>query len=742
MKTKLLCSPLVLAGALLFPFTVLAQNAFEGSQGDVSRSALPIYGGGVEDFAVASNGDLYAGLGSPNGIFCSSDGAATWSGPPTGSDFGSISAVAAGGDNDTVFFIGGIDLYRSTDGCQSFEELTSSSETNDFGQSLVFSNGTLMVAFRDGTVEVSTDNGESFTNRTVDAALTSLSALAAGTTAGTFFALGSSEGSTKLFRTTDSGVNWTELHTFTSERNELGVSPEDEDIIVASSNDGVEVSTDGGTSFAERTPPGLSTNSIRFVTINSTAQIAIGSHLSTDNGATWSDLNNTAESESVLKGHIVADPSNASTFYMSSNRGIVKSLDSTENWTDVVTGMLGVQIGAIAQGTDKNILYLAGLGGIARTTNYLEGSEAEWEYPLDVDGQGTAPTALLIPDPETPSTLLAAAFGKIFRSTTSGDSWSEMDTSGALENRDEVVDFAMLENGTYYAAFNNADDNSGGVAVSTDNGATWTDASLPNDPPVNTLLAVENTLFAGVGAENSDGATQRGIYRLASESWTQLSGAIEGKKINDLAWNETRVFASAGDVSDGGLYASEDSGDSWSDLSAAFTESRCLQTLAVNPENLSEVYVAFGCPAGTAVVYQSSDGGTTWETFYTGLKDEVPAAMLFDDLIVGLNTGAYEFGEEGTDVSTITLRRKKLRKKRRRTKYRFTATAKDEDGEAVSDEDIQLQFRRRKNQEWSDRGNEKTTNSAGKTRWKSSRKGFYRAVVPETDVASRPKRIR
>lgn len=731
----------VLFALFLLPMSALAQNAFEGTQGDISRAALPIYGGGIEDIITDNSGNLYAGVGSPNGIFCSTDGGATWDGPPSGSDFGSLIAVAAGGTDGTVFFIGGIDLYRSTDGCQTFEQLTASSNTNDFDQALVFANDTLIAAYRDGTVEVSDDSGDSFTNRTIDGTVTSVKALAAGTTAGTFFALAETGGGSKLYKSVDSGVNWAEVTTFAAERSRLGVSPEDEDIIVVASNDVVEISTDGGTSFNDRTPGGLSDNSIRFATVSSNPRIFVGANFSEDNGATWTNLNDSATTESELRGHLIADPTDANTFYMSSSRGVTKSSDSLANWTDVVEGMLGVTIADIAQATDKDILFLAGLGGIAKTTNYLSGENATWTYPIDVDGNGTAPTALFFVDPDDSTTLLAAAFSGIYRSTDTGDTWTATDTAAALENRDQVQQFAKTANGNLYAAFNKADDDSGGVSVSTDGGLTWTDTSMPNDPPVNAIIAVENTLFAGVGAENTNGATQRGVYKFEDDTWTQLSGDIDGQKINDLAYNGSRLFASAGDVSDGGIFGSDDLGDTWDDLGADIDETRCLQTLSVNPENSDNVFVAFGCPAGTAVVYESQDSGASWEVYYTGLKDEVPSAMLFDDLIVGLNTGAYELNSD-VAASSLTFTGR-LRKQRNGTIFtRFTGTAKDANDEVVADLPVQLQYRKNRRRDWRDRGRQRTTNSKGKARWKTRKKGLYRIAVPDSDLVSRQRRFR
>lgn len=744
MKRTYLILPLLL---LLAAPGVLAQSAFEGTQGSVNRSALPIYGGGVEDLEVASNGNIYAGLGSPNGIFCSSDGGDSWDGPPEGSDFGSVSAVEVGSSPNTVFVIAGIDLYRSTDGCESWSQLSGAGGENDFGQSMAFDGSTLVAAFRDGTVHVSGDDGESFTSRTIDGSVTEVKAVAAAETEGIFYALVGTDSGNKVFRSGDSGESWSDTGGALTggSPSKIGVHPDFDSIVVVSGNDSVEISTDSGGSFADVTPGGLAGSSISYAVVSSTTRLFVGSSFSDDNGASWNELNDSATTDSALRGPFRNDPDDAAALYAASNRGVAKSTDSTASWSDTVEGMLGVQIAGIAQDEDdKNILYLAALGGIARTRNYLDSEGPDWTYPIDVVGDGTSPTAIILPDATDSDTVLVAAFGEVHRSTDGGDSWSGINT-GVLENREEIGTFAGDGAGTVYGGFRHSDDDSGGVAVSTDGGLTWSDTNVPNDPPVNALLLVDGVLFAGVGSEGTTANDQRGIYKREDGSWSQLSGEIDGKKINALAYNESYIFAAAGDVSDGAVFRSDDMGASWEDLSGEFDEVRCMQSLAVNPGSLTNIYVAFGCPAGTAVIYSSDDGGETWSTYYTGLKDEVPSVMLFDDLIVGLNTGAYEFGGDGSGLSEIQFRLKRTRKTNRRgkRKYRLIATAVDGDGEKLSNQQLGLQYKRRKKQSWRFRGRAKTTNAGGKVRWIQTRNGFYRVQAEgSSSVTSRKRKIR
>ncbi|MCB0325116.1 MAG: exo-alpha-sialidase, partial [Bdellovibrionales bacterium] len=289
--------------------------------------------------------------------------------------------------------------------------------------------------------------------------------------------------------------------------------------------------------------------------------------------------------------------------------------------------------------------YLACTGGVAKTDSYLL-SNPSWTYPLDPTGSGMAATAVHLPDPANPETVLAAAFNAVYRSTDGGTNWTRIDVSAMLGMRGNVTDFFGTDE--IFAAYGTADDDTGGVMVSNDEGVTWTDLALPNTPFVNRLYAADSGLYAAVGTENDSSASRRGIYRYVDNAWTQLSGPFNGKKINDITSNGTFLFAAAGDVQSGGVYRSSD-GTTWEDISEAFDETRCMKSLAVDPNNAGSVFVAFGCPAGTAVIYKSENSGSTWSTHYTALKDEVPTTMLVDDLIAGLNTGAYEFNEDSND---------------------------------------------------------------------------------------------
>lgn len=621
----------------------IAQSAFTGTSGNISRESLGLYGGQAEDLAIGSNGYLYLALNSPNGIFCSTDGATTWTGPPEGSDLGDVCDVEIGSNDSTIFIIGGIQLYKSIDAGQSFTELTIPGVASDFGQTMVYSNGTLLVAFRDGTIYKSSDEGASFTNITLSTGVTSILALAASPSAGIFYALASNGSTVTVFKSMNSGSTWTEVGATLNCTNctELRVNPNDATQLVTTGLNVAKITDDDCSTWSDITPtPGMASSSISFIG----TRLYIGSKYTEDGGTTWNEINEeVTSSDTELFSLITSDPNDPNTLYMVSLRGFAKSTDGGANWSDSVEGILGVVVNDIAQSTDKNTVYLAVTAGIAKSIDFTTGPT--WSYPIDVTGNGSAMNAVLLIDPTAPDTVLAGA-GRIYLSNNGGTSWTEATISSSnFGNSDSVTDFAMTSNGDIIATFS-ADIASGGVLISTDSGSTWSDLSLTGNPPANTVATLGNTVIVGTGSESDLDPSKRGIFVYDGSSWTEISGDIDDQVINNLLVDTatSTIYAAAGETSEGSVYRSYDSGSTWEDLlNNGLPADGWFHSLALDPSNTSIVFAASGRPAGNAVIMKTEDGGDSWVTHYTALKDEIPYAMLVDGLMVGFNTGIYSF---------------------------------------------------------------------------------------------------
>jgi hypothetical protein len=742
-------------GILQFlPLPVLSQSAFYGTSGSVTKSNLGLYGGHAEDVAIASKGYLYVALNSPTGIFYSTNSASSWNSPPAGSDFGNVSAVEVGEEDEIAYFIGGIKLYKLDTTAGTYTDLSSLTGHGNFGQSMVYyDDGTtpvLLVAYRDGTVYRSIDYGGSFTSVSLDAAVTSIADLSASPTAGTFFALADKGGTMTVYQSTDYGANWAPVAgaLSCSACDRLKVNPNDAAVVVAAGLDEVRISTDTGATWNDVTAAYLST--IKHDISFDGTRIFVGSKYTDNNGSTWTDYNTVvSSSDTGLLAFFIQDPTSASTYYMTSMRGFAISTDSGANWSDAVTGLFGVTVSALDQASGKDIVYLAATAGIAKSTDFTSASGPTWTYPLMINDGGDSPTAVLIVDPYTSTattqTVLAGSAVKISRSADGGSTWSSPTITPALAQRDCITDFARGAL-ALYATYKNTDDDTGGVIYSTNDGATWADMSLTNSAPANTIAALADylsltgtvtftqgsttvtgsgtsflsevsageivildsdastvhiepipwaavasvdsdtqitlasayngaggsgsaskvsadVLIVGAGEESASAATALGIFTAAFDgtSWTWAENTdtdVDAALINDIvavyssATSTGTVYAASRGNLQGAVLRSTDSGSTWDDLVTVGTglpTDGWFTCVTVDTQDHANLFTATGRPAATAYIYNSTDGGSTWSSYYTALIDEAPATMLVDDLTVGFTTGLFGFSQDGTD---------------------------------------------------------------------------------------------
>jgi|GEM_PF-3335645 len=716
------------------PFQAWPQSSFTGSNGNVNRTSLDLYGGHAEDLEIASNGNLYIALNSPNGIFCSTDGGVNWSGPPAKSDFGNVAAVEVGETDNTIYIIGGIKLYKSANAGSTYSELTITGMPSNFGQAMAFAFNTLLVAYRDGTVSRSIDYGTTITNVTVHSSVATINDLAASPTTGTFYALATDTlNSVTIYRSTDWGATWTDVGTSFSGDSctNLAVNPSDANEILATGLDTVMITTNGSTTWTD-----VSSNhdgSIKQDITFDGSRIFVGAKYSDDDGLTWANYNDgILSSDTQLLSFFTPHPLISTSLYMTSMRGFARSTDGGSIWLDAVSGVFGVVVNDIRQAADKDIVYLAVTAGIAKSTNFTYASGPTWNYPMPVTSGGDSPHAVFIVDPFNSNaalqTVLAAAAGGILRSTDGGTTWNQTTISPGLNNRDAVVDFAGLSFGGIVAVFANGDSYSGGMLVSTDDGVNWSHNSPVELPPGNdvatvavysaltgtvtmtngstavtgsgtaflteltagdvilldddstsvpipwavvaivtndTALILEegyngaggsdaasvvsgDTAVIGTGHENNATSTLRGIFTYDGSTWTDVSGTVDDKPINDVAVacssSGNAVFAASGEGSQGSVYLSTDAGATWTDLgSYGLPSDGWFHSLAIDPDDTDIVFVATGRPAGSAVLWQTTDGGSSWNSYYTALTDEAPNVMLVDALTVGFDTGVFEF---------------------------------------------------------------------------------------------------
>lgn len=619
----------------------LAQASFEGEQSGLSRVSFDLFGGQIGSLGIDQSGRVYAGLYAPNGIFCLDSGSTEWRDPASGSDLGSISGLAVGSSAGTAFVIGGTSLFRTTDGCQTWSELTGSSgsvQQNDYGFQIAFGHNTLLVETRGATLDRSIDNGVTFSNISVATGIQDIVDIAVSPTTNEFYLLAGSNNNAELYRSADGGATWATTGKSGSYRNVAVDSTNGLRLALATNSGGVELSTNGATSFSTLTPPDTSKTNLTFVS----GRLYKGSAY-TDDYASWQLLPDTTGGADIV-GPVVGDPNNPSLLVAGSELGVARSINAGSSLTDVISGMHGVRVHDIIQAEDKNVVFLASEQGLAKTSNFLDEAGPSWTFPVIIDSTRIHKAVYSLHfDQNDPTRMYAGLIGgEMWLSSDSGATWTRATSDNV--NGADILDIHEVSDGTLYAAYASRMGNEGGILRSTDNGTTWSlvlHSGVAID--ANTLASLGTILFVGMGDDRDQSNSLSGVYSFDGNNWAKLSGVVDGQLISALATSGTTLIAASAPDADqnGGVFYSEDSGASWVEVTTngLRTSGGWYRTLAVDPARPEIIFVAHGRPAGATEIYYSQDRGITWTLLYQGLKDEVPSVMLVDDLTIGSGVG-------------------------------------------------------------------------------------------------------
>jgi uncharacterized repeat protein (TIGR02543 family) len=252
--------------------------------------------------------------------------------------------------------------------------------------------------------------------------------------------------------------------------------------------------------------------------------------------------------------------------------------------------------------------------------------------------------------------VVAAIYGgKIYTSSDSGANWTERTNS---TNRDWLAVAITQSSNVIYGAYRTGD-NSGGVAVSTDFGATWSVTSAPSDCAYQGIATsgTSNVSAACTGTNsgiwyntNNGSGTWTRATGTSGLNWTDLESSSDGSKLIASAWasgiymadngtfsytnkvnatlsayswsgiainsNGSRLIAlSRGGGPGGRVYTSTDSGSNWAVNDGAGAGDWMSASISANGNTL--VAVAFGAPSKIAI---STNSGSTWVQ-QTGTED-------------------------------------------------------------------------------------------------------------------------
>ncbi|WP_298893461.1 glycosyl hydrolase [uncultured Psychroserpens sp.] len=323
-------------------------------------------------------------------------------------------------------------------------------------------------------------------------------------------------------------------------------------------------------------------------------------------------------------------------YFGATGGGIWKTLDGGRSWDNISDGFFGGSIGAITVSkSDPNVMYVG--GGEKTVRGNVSSGYGIWK---SVDAGKTWASSGLknsrhIPriavDPTDHNIVYAGVLGNIYKPTQErgvyksidgGKTWKKTlfsnEHAGVVDLIIDPTNPRILYASTWRVQRTPYSLSSGGdgsaLWKSTDKGETWSEISTKKGFPEGTLgiigvtVSPVNNQRVWAIVENKD---KGGLYRSedGGETWKQVNSE---RKLRQRAWYYTRVYADTKDVDvvyvlNVRYHKSTDGGKTFSTYNAPHGDHH---DLWIAPEDPNRMII--GDDGGAQVTY---DGGDTWSTY-------------------------------------------------------------------------------------------------------------------------------
>jgi len=441
-------------------------------------------------------------------------------------------------------------------------------------------------------------------------------------------------------KSTDSGVSWATLN--------LGIGANDQVFDVAidpsnSSNLWIGVadaagsqpintmrSTDGGATWADRTPPHapMSGRGVAVDPNNSNTVIAVfggdfgggEAWVTTDGGDSWADRS----------AGLPGNPLNAVVYdgtrllvgggllFGSQFVGLYESPDLGMTWTPLHDGtwpILVVEDIAVDPGDSSRIFVAIDGGGVNRTTD----GGGSWE--IGVGGtQSLAGRSIRFQPGNSQELFLGTSSLAVFRSTNGGDTFVQS-SEGISELDLFSIDANPLDPNELAVAFQGQ--NNGGLLSSADGGTTWQLESAPPTRYSAVRFAPDGTLYAISTGPST--VAQEGLYRREDNGdWTPLGpdqGSLYESDLNTMRFsvNDPNLILLGGaDFGvagfEGTIWRSTDAGGSWTKVYELGDFHRITDIEIIEDGSDQNMVAAWNSESGDNIggALRSTDNGASW----------------------------------------------------------------------------------------------------------------------------------
>jgi len=291
----------------------------------------------------------------------------------------------------------------------------------------------------------------------------------------------------------------------------------------------------------------------------------------------------------------------------SGSSAVFQTTSSGSSWTpfDSGSGLRGT-VNAIAPDPTSGTAVVSTDAGIFKTTN----GGVSWTPQSSIN------SVSLSRSPASSTTIYAVSGTSAYKSTDGGNTWNLTGSLPQCCSYDVVAD--PLTTNTVYAFYQNY---ANGVAKSTDGGVTWNavNSGLPSLTVQSMVGGSDGALYVALQSG--------GVYKSTNQgsSWTSSSSGLP----SSFFPNTIAISASSAStlyVADStNIYVSINSGGSWALIPTAVPNGS-ISTIGVSPQNQQDLYAA---SFFTPVLYQSTDGGNTWNATSSGLGNASPVQLVF-----------------------------------------------------------------------------------------------------------------
>jgi photosystem II stability/assembly factor-like uncharacterized protein len=324
-------------------------------------------------------------------------------------------------------------------------------------------------------------------------------------------------------------------------------------------------------------------------------------------------------------------------YFGSTGGGIWKTADGGRSWKNISDGYFGGSIGSIAVApSDRNVIYVG--GGEKTVRGNVSFGYGVWKSEnggktwTDMGLKTSRHIARIRVNPDNPDIVFAAVMGDLFKPTqdrgvyksvNGGKTWKKVlfsnQDAGAVDLSIDPTNHRIMYASTWNVRRTPYSLSSGGPGSalwkSTDQGETWENISTAKGLPKG-VWGISGVAISPIDGDRVfaiiENKKEGGLYRTddGGESWIKINSK---RALRQRAWYYTRVYADTKDIDavyvlNVRYHKSVDGGKSFKTRNAPHGDHH---DLWIAPENPNRMII--GDDGGAQVTY---DGGETWSTYH------------------------------------------------------------------------------------------------------------------------------